>query len=168
MQTKTWSYEDKSAWGDGPWQTEPDKVQWSDKATGLPCIIRRSPMMGNWCGYVGVFAGHPFFGLDYNDIPVEVHGGLTFADRCDPSEDETGVCHFPEPGEPDNVWWFGFDCGHAFDFSPGMRAHQRAYLPPELLGLLEQLTEAYRDLDYVKAEVESLARQLKAVQTAQS
>jgi hypothetical protein len=24
------------------------------------------------------------------------------------------------------VWWFGFDCGHAFDFAPGMEARMRA------------------------------------------
>jgi hypothetical protein len=31
---------DKSEWGAGPWQIEPDKVQWQDNETGLPCLVR--------------------------------------------------------------------------------------------------------------------------------
>ena len=34
MEHKTWATVDKSAWGDGPWQDEPDKEQWPDEATG--------------------------------------------------------------------------------------------------------------------------------------
>jgi hypothetical protein len=28
---------DKSTWGEGPWNNEPDKAQWQDEATKLPC-----------------------------------------------------------------------------------------------------------------------------------
>jgi hypothetical protein len=41
---------DKSAWGPGPWTDEPDKVQWTDTATGLPCLAKRNPRGGHWCG----------------------------------------------------------------------------------------------------------------------
>ncbi len=34
---------DKTGWGEGPWQSEPDKRQWQDEATGLPCLIVRGP-----------------------------------------------------------------------------------------------------------------------------
>lgn len=130
----------------GPWQDEPDKVQWVDEATGLDCLIVRNPVMGNLCGYVGVPEGHPEFGKGYDDVPVNVHGGLTYADGC-----AGPICHEPLPGRPDTVWWLGFDCAHAFDLAPGMIKHA-----PELARL-----GTYRTFDYVVSEVQSLARQLK-------
>lgn len=36
METLEYRTKDKSTWGDGPWQQEPDKKQWQDAATGLP------------------------------------------------------------------------------------------------------------------------------------
>lgn len=96
METKEYRTVDKSEWGPGPWQDEPDKLQWEDKATGLACLIVRGPA-GALCGYVGVPQSHPWFGVDYNQCTreskceetwcdhrpcVEVHGGLTFADSC--------------------------------------------------------------------------------------
>ncbi len=35
MKTKEWTTEDKSAWPRGPWDIEPDKIQWIDEATDL-------------------------------------------------------------------------------------------------------------------------------------
>ena len=60
------------------WDNEPDRLQWVDDATGLTCIIRRSPSTGALCGYVGVPKQHKHYGVDeYGTINVEVHGGLT-------------------------------------------------------------------------------------------
>lgn len=97
--------EDKSAWPPGPWQAEPDKKQWTDKTTGLPCLIVRNHG-GALCGYVGVADGHPLHGKEYgacvwpekhdahepgdsdwhyNCTPqalLEAHGGITFASGC--------------------------------------------------------------------------------------
>ena len=81
MKTIEYTYRDKSSWGDGPWQSEPDKIQWLDEATGLPCLIVRGPV-GALCGYVGVPEGHPHFEQKYDDVDVRVHGGLTFASFC--------------------------------------------------------------------------------------
>ena len=83
MQTIEYRTHDKSEWGPGPWQSEPDKRQWRDEATGLPCLIVRGPS-GALCGYVGVSRGHPCYGKDYDDVTVEVHWGLTFASKCAP------------------------------------------------------------------------------------
>lgn len=64
----------KSQWGDGPWQTEPDDERWIDEATNLPCWIRRAPVTGSLCGYVGVPRTHPAFGLPYDfDIDFDPH-----------------------------------------------------------------------------------------------
>jgi hypothetical protein len=65
---------------------------------------------------VGVPKGHPLFGKDYDECPVDIHGGLTFAGSCQHSEH--GICHVVEEGEEDLVWWLGFDCGHLGDYLP--------------------------------------------------
>jgi hypothetical protein len=152
---------DKSGWGDGPWQHEPDKINWTDPATGLPCMIVRN-RIGALCGYVGVHDDHPWHGKDYGDVDVEVHGGLTFAAACQEGPIESTIWHAVADGEPDDVWWFGFDCGHLGDVMPELDARLRTYeLPPMSLGSFE--FESYKTVDYVTAEVTALARQLHAV-----
>ena len=164
---------DRTGWDPGPWDDEPDKVQWIDGATGLDCLAVRGPM-GCWCGYVGLPPGHRFHGTGYDYVEPypEVHGGLTFADACmeDLPEGE-GVCHMPEPGRPADVWWLGFDCGHFMDVSPGLEARMRQLRAdhPDLQREHERLREmvdgpvwhdVYRDLGYVRGEVARLAEQL--------
>lgn len=163
---QTWTHADKSTWGDGPWQDEPDKVQWIDEATGLDCLIVRNHH-GALCGYVGVPPGHPLHGKDTEEADrFEVHGGLTFAGGCDEDAPEGhGICHVPEPGRPDDVWWLGFDCGHAWDVIPGMEAHLRELgMPPLRLPDFQRMPRTlYKTVPYVRAEVTSLAKQLVAV-----
>lgn len=134
----------------GPWDTEPDKVQWVDGETDLDCLAVRNHY-GAWCGYVGVPQGHPAYGRDYSEVEVDVHGSLTFASACDESAAEGhGICHVPLPGRPGDVWWLGFDCGHYMDYQPGM---EMVDMPPMKRG-------TYRTLAYVQAECASLAGQL--------
>lgn len=33
---------DREGWDQGPWDSEPDKIQFVDKETSLPCLIRRN------------------------------------------------------------------------------------------------------------------------------
>jgi hypothetical protein len=137
---------DKSTWGPGPWQTEPDRLEW--KHAGLPCLIVRVEHHGALCGYAAVPPGHPLHGQEMGEPPVDVHGGLTYAAKC-----AGDICHVPAPGEPDDVWWFGFDCAHSGDQTPGSDASLsfRAY---------RGRADEYRTIEYVKAEVERLAEQL--------
>lgn len=139
---------DRSGWPAGAWDSEPDKAVWVDTATGLDAMVVRN-RYGGLCGYAGVPAEHPLFGLDYTELPGNVghvHGGITFAAGChDDAEDHRGaVCHLSESGP---VWWFGFDTSHAWDFNPGS--------PFGRFG-----DEVYRDLPYVIANVEHLAGEL--------
>lgn len=160
MQTIEYHTIDKSTWGDGPWQNEPDKVQYPDPETGLPCLIVRN-YSGALCGYVGITESHPYYKKDYDTPDVSVHGGITFADMCSPGGDEAhGICHVPGLGEPDHVWWLGFDCHHAFDLAPGMEARYKTQLP-----MLYHSDNIYRDIPYVKSQIASLAKQLKALET---
>jgi len=167
MQAREWRTVDKSEWDRGEWDDEPDKMQWQDEATGLPCLIVRNPS-GALCGYVGVAEGHPCFGINYDDAKpvtpidddesdyIDVHGGLTFADFCADTGDESKhVCHVPDPGEPKHVWWLGFDCAHSGDLSPKYARYYRE----RGLGLSDRY-ETYKALGYVKSQVAKLARQL--------
>jgi hypothetical protein len=154
---KQWTTIDKSEWGDGPWQVEPDKVVWVDEATGLDCMIHRGNS-GALCGYVGVPKGHRWYGLHYDRInsgDTDVHGGLTFSEKCDETAtEEHGICHVPEPGRPKDVWWLGFDCAHGWDVMPKIETGVgRTFLE----GSMPNAT--YKNYEYVKREVESLARQ---------
>lgn len=135
---------DKSKWGEGPWQSEPDRIEWEFK--GYPCLMTRTPM-GNWCGYVAVPPGHPFFEKGGDSLNLEVHGGITYADHC-----RGHICHVPKPGQSDNVWWLGFDCAHAFDGLPGMVAY--------LKNKDNFFSRGYKDVAYVRGEVERLAAQI--------
>jgi len=146
---------DKTKWGDGPWMSEPDKAQWQDPETGLPCLIVRGPH-GGLCGYVGVPPGHPAYGKHYFDIKdqIEVHGDLTYAAPCSHGEQSHSICHIPAEGEPDDVHWFGFDCAHAWDYSP---SHDWRYPPYEK-------STTYRDWAYVEDQVRQLASQLKGME----
>jgi hypothetical protein len=168
-----------SQWGPGPWQDEPDRLEWKDERTGLACKILRNTTLGNLCGYVGLPATHPYFGWNYGDdiklapgdledstindvgifeafiyamrggtkrgtIPLgmtlKAHGGITW----------TGTMHNDDAG----LWWIGFDTGHCDDLSPGLK----------VMGIHLQ-HQIYRDIDYVKKEVTSLAFQLRQLET---
>ena len=167
METREWKTIDKSEWPDGSWQDEPDKKQWKDAETGLPCLIVREPYGGHLCGYVGITRGHPFFGIPCQGegddkygkkspgSTLDAHGGLNFSGFCSEYGDESkGVCHAPGPGETDRVWWFGFDCAHLYDVSPGRLSppHRNPRNPDGI----------YRDLFYVEGECRNLAHQLSA------
>lgn len=135
----------------GPWDAEPDRVEWKS-ATGLDCLMVRHKSSLHWCGYVGVPKNHPDHGRFYDDVDVDVHGGLTYADRC-----RGDVCHDADDGG--SVWWLGFDCAHAWDLIPFHLAFK--YEIPNSAGLFEAKDDTYRNVGYVKSEVENLALQLK-------
>ncbi|MFP4891206.1 hypothetical protein [Paraburkholderia sp. EG304] len=166
-----------------PWRSEPDYL--SFEAAGLRCVIRRVPELKHLCGYVGVGRSHPLFEVERTDlVPVVgdwranlgrnvdehgavdifftllqdhqgeipegfaplnmligVHGGLTFSDRF---YDHTG-------------WWFGFDCGHAGDFTPGL-AEALEGMGRDASFLREH--GVYRTVEYVRHECATLAQQI--------
>ncbi len=156
METLEWRFEDvKSKMPDGEWQTEPDKKQWLDPKTNLPCLIVRGPV-GALCGYVGIPNTHPYYGKDYNRLSLDVHGGLTFADKCQPHEDNKGICHIAPP-EEDDVWWLGFDCAHHMDVVPGLLREYSSMMPKLFSG------NTYRNFDYVTKQCEFLAEQLHSM-----
>jgi hypothetical protein len=104
--------------------------------------------MGHRCGYVRVPKGHPWHGKGYDDINVEVHGGLTFAEPDKPCDKEGA----------DDAYWVGFDCAHGGDApDPQLPAEYRmrtrgddtvktqAYVEAECRSLCEQAVVAAND-----------------------
>ena len=123
------------------WKTEPNEQTWINRKTGLHCHITRHSGMGHLCGYVGVPRDHPLFGRTYWDLyevnaDIRVHGGITFASSID------------KLGE--DIWWFGFDCGHADDITPY-----------SMMTYKETLGAKYRNIRYVRRHVRRLAEQLE-------
>jgi hypothetical protein len=127
-----------------PWENEPDQVEWLDKATGYQCLIARN-RLGAYCGYVFVPSSHPAYGVDSGTLNLDAHGGITLEESA---EDYYGsiVTSFDARG----MWMFGFDCAHCFDIIPAQAAWGT-------------VGDKYRDLAYVTAEVEGLAKQLQEV-----
>jgi hypothetical protein len=149
---------DKSDWGPGPWQDEPDLVQWTSEAPArFWCQVARNDR-GALCGYVAVPPGHSAHGKDLGELGgLRVHGSVTYAG----------------PGVA-GLWVLGFDCGHSRDVAPAEEAYLRATMPAwmaenraRLRGDVDACMPAFRTtykaLPYVRAEVESLARQLAAI-----
>lgn len=70
---------------------------------GVRCIITRGPAA--LCAYLGIPLEHPLAGKEYDDIPLSVHGGLTYAGVGDGKY------------RPKGYFWYGWDYGHAGDAS---------------------------------------------------
>ena len=120
------------------WMDEPNLQEFEH--AGLKCLILRNPELLQLNGYVALPPEHPCYGKAYDDIDVEVHGGLTFASEGDGEKWEKGY------------WWVGFDCGHAGDLVP---------LISELPLISEYpIPGIYRNFAYVRAQIKNLAEQL--------
>ena len=93
------------------------------------CRIVRHELFGHYCGYVYLYKDHPFYGAHYEELDINVHGGLTYS-------------------KENNGWWIiGFDCNHLGDYAiPNIDYH------------IKSLGE-YRDFEYVKNECDNMAKQ---------
>lgn len=120
-----------------PWENEPVEPQTGASPEGLPWCVMRGPL-GAWNGYVGVPPGHlAFVFSNIAKDTLEVHGGITY----------TREANTPESAAPNDFLWFGFDCAHVQDITPGS-------LPPM------ETYAVYRTLEFALAETLSLAKQL--------
>ena len=82
---------DRTNWPPGPWDDEPDIAEWTDDATGRPCLAVRQPKTGHWCGYVRLPESSPDYGRDEPQLNASlnegeepnVHWGITWSDAYD-------------------------------------------------------------------------------------
>ena len=134
--------------GDGPWMNEPDFEEFKHK--GLNCMIIRNDC-GAWCGYVLLPDNHPWKPLDYDDINVDIHGGITFKGSRRGFQEES---------------WIGFDCSHSMDLIPScekflLESRKRLKkIFPDAHKVLKNPT--YKDINFVKEETKRLADQVKS------
>lgn len=113
---------------------EGDTKEWiytCENGIDFKCYIRRVPRSGHLCGYVHLTQDNDYYGYEYDDIPVNCHGGLTYG------------------SEHENEWVIGFDCAHLGDLQP-------FYTDMELYGN----TGTYRDMEYVTFQCESICEQI--------
>lgn len=108
--------------------------------------------LGYRCGYVGVPKKDPLYGMSYDDEKIFdavcVHYGLTFS----------GTRDFITP---DDLWFFGFDCGHIGDAIDITTAEGKAYFDREITRFRTWPLEGHVwTLEETIAESECLADQL--------
>lgn len=156
---REWYYLDKSEVTHGPWVSEPDKCHWIDEETGYDCLIRRatSPMM--LLGYVGIKDKHPLFKNDVG-APIDVHGDITYSGHFPNIESIPPTGYMSEDGDDQTIWWIGFDCGHGGDLIPGDKLENSLKMAYRLTAPYLDTLDVYRDLDFVKKEIKSLALQI--------
>ena len=107
--------------------------------------------MGFRCGYIKVEKNHPWYGVGYDDINVDVHGGLTFAEEDVPCGKGN-----------DDGYWVGFDCGHYCDKpDPSLMDENNLEFQKKmnLMGLDVHNNGEIRTQEYVENECRRLAVQ---------
>lgn len=95
-------------------------------------------------GYVAVPKDHPFFGMGYDDVDVDIHGGLTFAapgNNIIKDLPETEVLEGCLYDLNEDWWVFGFDTCHYMD---NLDNWPREAVIDETLNLKKQLEEVYK------------------------
>ena len=110
--------------------------QWTT-AAGYEAEVIATPM-GHRCGYVTVPEEHPCAGKDYDDVGVNVHGGLTFSNGAK----------------------FGFDCAHWDDAKDPELMNEEYRKIHERWPRIGE-TGTVKTLEFCVAECEKLAAQLK-------
>ena len=140
---------DKQNWPDGEWKSESDED--SFEYNGYRCRIQRADTTGSLCGYVALPKDHEFSKIDYMDIDIEAHGGITYG-----QEDDQGV------------YWIGFDCAHWGDYSPKHAIIEK--LSNRLFDLQSKYPHClqerdkgstYKNIEFVRNECRRIVDQLK-------
>jgi hypothetical protein len=117
-----------------PEQFSPDMIAKPWEHHGIRCIIAKGPFR-NYNGYVQIPKNHPWRKInDYNEIPAEIHGGITFMD---------------------NHGWIGFDTGHYRDIWEGMNIMDGLIVPTRIPD-----NPIDWNIDLLIQEVNSLATQV--------
>ena len=123
-----------------------EKIERSGRYKGFSWVVLAASA---WrCGYVKIPKGHKYYeatvGGDYDSIPVNCHGGLTFAG---------GLKTVGKSGA-----WIGFDCIHLGDaYDPKLAEENN--VGHIYTGLLDGVV---RDADYVENECKNIIDQLVA------
>lgn len=88
-----------------------DKVDWFIKENLFTLSKYTRGMGGTHNGYVVVPKGNSYFGREYDDVDISIHGGWTFGT----SAKELDWEELKDEYKNDNYWVFGWDSLHAGD-----------------------------------------------------
>lgn len=113
-------------------EEEGDYLEWTYQTKYGPsydCFIRRNKSSKSLCGYIKLTKLDYYYGKEYLDIGISVHGGLTFGEL------------------EDDIHIIGFDCAHYNDLT------FYDYLKDF------KTDGVYRSMNYVKKQCESMAEQ---------
>lgn len=137
----------------GDWMKEPDYVQWEQK--GLLCLALRDMKLGMWRGFVALPNTHKYHGKTLENIleeelfeHLDVHGGISVAGKLPAKYKELNRGN----------WWMGFECALGGDLLPLAKLDPN---DPLQASVMEQ--QIYKDIHFVRREVNHLARQLAKV-----
>jgi hypothetical protein len=118
-------------------EKEGDELQWDYTCSNgviIHCSIHRNDVK-SLCGYITLTKDSSLYGVDYDDINIRAHGGITY-----------------NAYDKDENWVIGFDCGHYGDLTPYFLLKDDKFARFTQDGI-------YRDMEYVKAQCESMAEQ---------
>ena len=113
--------------------------EWVTKHGMLAFVVWDSDM-GFRCGYVGITKNHPLYEVNYEKLPFQCHGGLTFSG-------------FHGLGK-DGYWWVGFDCHHYDDIALSENPILRKFTSVAPTGA------THKTLEFCENECEILAEQI--------
>lgn len=102
-------------------------------------------------GYVAVSEDHPAYEVSYDVIPVNVHGGITYAGS---------EIHEDVESERD-LLWIGFDCGHLGDKVKGPTTIGESghfWTKDEVVEETEKLAEQLEDMTWEDIVENKLSR----------
>lgn len=152
--------------GYGEWVEEPDFVEFEH--LGFLCIVIRvfnkEPFIkketyfgGHLCAYVRIPENHPWYKKGYDEIEVDIHGGLSFSSLW--KDEKTPVA---------NGYYIGFDCAHSMDICPSINLYIKTN--PYMKRLCEKYPldllpkPYYKNIEFVINECKLLANQAKEAQ----
>lgn len=162
----------------GPWQDEPDyEIGEIEGYTYL--IDRKLRTGGHLCGYVKIPFCHKVYGKGWDEISMEVHGGLTYAGEDAPT---FGAISEQERKSLKDGWWIGFDCAHYKDLLPLSIFYDRVVqrfrteYPDTVKEMMEEYEidyplpdygqsfmirgRTYKDMNFVRDEIKKMIKQL--------
>lgn len=96
---------DRSSWGSGPWDNEPDYHE--VRYRGYKIVLVRSNL-GFWCSYIGIPTKSKWSTEEYYD-QINTAWGVTW--------NETAL---PWGESEKDTFYIGFDYGHSSDYVPGI------------------------------------------------
>ena len=110
-------------------EKEGDELLWNHTCSNgviIECSIHRNGVKA-LCGYITLSPDNKLYGVGYDDLDLQAHGGLTYNSY-----------------DNNNNWVIGFDCAHYQDLSPYFLLNEE-----EKYSFGQRGT--YRDMKYVKS-----------------